>query len=212
MPSPADQTTYRTATTAAIAGLVIQLLLAVATGLIGVWAASPAIQAVAWHMLGGLPIWVILALVHQQHRAERTEALAAEKLSAKDATTAAIFGDTSDELQLARSRLDRLYAWGLPGVSFAVAAYLIGVGAWLLSRVTGRPADAAIPTIAPDCNPVGLLFASGGVAFVAFVAAGPEQRVGRLRPAQDIARHGKLEERAGGIDGSRFHRPRKREV
>jgi len=61
MPSPADQTTYRTATTAAIAGLVIQLLLAVATGLIGVWAASPAIQAVAWHMLGGLPIWVILA-------------------------------------------------------------------------------------------------------------------------------------------------------
>ena len=171
MPTPADQTTYRTATTAAIAGLVIQLLLAVATGLIGVWAESPAIQAVAWHMLGGLPIWVILALVHQQHRAERTEALAAEKLSAQDATTAAIFGDTSDELQLTRSRLDRLYAWGLPGVSFTVAAYLIGVGAWLLSRVTGRPADAAIPTIAPDCNPVGLLFASGGVAFVAFVAA-----------------------------------------
>ena len=139
MPPTADQTTYRTATTAALAGLVIQLLLAVATGLIGIWAASPAIQAVAWHMLGGLPIWVILALIHHQHRAERIEALAAEKLSAQDATTAAIFGDKSDELQLARSRLDRLYAWGLPGVSFAVACYLVGVGAWLLWRMAARP-------------------------------------------------------------------------
>jgi membrane protease subunit HflK len=171
MPPTADQSTYRTATTAAIAGLVIQLLLAVATGLVGIWAGSPAIQAVGWHVLGGLPIWVILALIHQQHRAERTEALAAEKLSAQDATTAAIFGDTSDELQLARSRLERLYGWGLPGVSFAVACYLIGVGAWLLWRLAARPADAAIPTLAADCNPVGLMFAAGGLAFVAFVAA-----------------------------------------
>ena len=115
-----DELTYRRGTTAALAGLAVQVVLCVATGLIGAWAQSPAIQAATWHIAGGIPIWIILAIIYQQHRVERTESLAAEKLATQDATSAAIFGETSDELQLARNRLDRLYAYGLPVVSFAV--------------------------------------------------------------------------------------------
>ena len=166
-----DELTYSRATTAALAGLAVQIVLCVATGLIGAWAQSPAIQAATWHIAGGIPIWIILAIIYQQHSVERTETLAAEKLATQDATTAAIFGETSDELQLARNRLDRLYAYGLPAVSFAVAIYLIGAGAAMLYRAVGLGTDKVALSLAKDCNPVGLMFAIAGVAFVAFIAA-----------------------------------------
>lgn len=168
-----DSLTYSRATTAAIAGLVIQVLLCAATGAAAVWSQSPGIYAAAWHFLGGLPIWIILAIIYQQHRMERAESLAAEKLSAQDAASAAIFGDVSDELQLARTRLDRLYAYGLPVVSFIVAAYLIATGGSLLYSnrgVWGAGSGAAVG-LAKGCNPVGLMFAMAGIAFVAFVSA-----------------------------------------
>ena len=166
-----DELTYSRATTAALAGLAVQIVLCVATGLIGAWAQSPAIQAATWHIAGGIPIWIILAIIYQQHRVERTESLAAEKLATQDATSAAIFGETSDELQLARNRLDRLYAYGLPAVSFAVALYLIAAGAAMLYRAAGLGTDRVALSLAKDCNPVGLMFATAGVAFVAFIAA-----------------------------------------
>jgi len=166
-----DELTYSRATTAALAGLAVQIVLCVATGLIGAWAQSPAIQAATWHIAGGIPIWIILAIIYQQHRVERTESLAAEKLATQDATSAAIFGETSDELQLARNRLDRLYAYGLPAVSFAVALYLIAAGAAMLYRAAGLGTDKVALSLAKDCNPVGLMFATAGVAFVAFIAA-----------------------------------------
>lgn len=166
-----DELTYSRATTAALAGLAVQIVLCVATGLIGAWAQSPAIQAATWHIAGGIPIWIILAIIYQQHRVERTESLAAEKLATQDATSAAIFGETSDELQLARNRLDRLYAYGLPAVSFAVAVYLIAAGAAMLYRAVGLGTDKVGLSLAKDCNPVGLMFATAGVAFVAFIAA-----------------------------------------
>ena len=166
-----DELTYSRATTAALAGLAVQIVLCVATGLIGAWAQSPAIQAATWHIAGGIPIWIILAIIYQQHRVERTESLAAEKLATQDATSAAIFGETSDELQLARNRLDRLYAYGLPAVSFAVAIYLIAAGAAMLYRAAGFGTDKVALSLAKDCNPVGLMFATAGVAFVAFIAA-----------------------------------------
>jgi len=166
-----DELTYSRATTAALAGLAVQIVLCVAMGLIGAWAQSPAIQAATWHIAGGIPIWIILAIIYQQHRVERTESLAAEKLATQDATSAAIFGETSDELQLSRNRLDRLYAYGLPAVSFAVAIYLIAAGAAMLYRAAGLGTDKVALSLAKDCNPVGLMFATAGVAFVAFIAA-----------------------------------------
>ena len=166
-----EELTFSKATTAALAGLAVQILLCVACGLIGAWSQSPAIQAATWHIAGGIPIWIILAIIYQQHRVERTESLAAEKLATQDATTAAIFGETSDELQLARNRLDRLYAYGLPVVSFAVALYLIGAGLALVYRTAALGTDAIALSLSKECNPVGLMFATAGVAFVAFIAA-----------------------------------------
>jgi len=166
-----DETTYTTATSAALAGLAVQCVLCLGTGAVGAWTESPAILAATWHIAGGIPIWIILAIIYQQHRLERTEALAAEKLATQDAASAALFGDVSDELQLIRSRLDRLYNLGLPIVSFTIAIYLIAAGVGMLYRAATLSDDPVALALSPDCNPVGLMFATAGIAFVAFIAA-----------------------------------------
>lgn len=168
-----DHLTYRKGTIAAVTGLVIQMFLTLAMGLTALWTESPAIQAATWHMLGGMPIWIVLALIYSQHEAERREVLASTKLAAQDAASSVLFGDQSDELQRARGRLGNLLTWGLSGVSLFVALYLVSAGLILLYRFAAGPpvdAQASVTTIAAHVNPVGLLFVAGGIAFVAFVA------------------------------------------
>lgn len=172
--STSDALIYRRAVTAAIAGLCIQLALGVAVGLTALWGDSPAIYAAAWHMLGGLPIWIVLAILYQQHEGERRQRLAAEKLADSNRDAAAIFGTLSDDLDAARLRLDKLYRYGLPVVSGIVATYLIAAGATLL-WLQRLPADAepgsAASRLAAGCDPVALMFVTAAIAFTAFVSA-----------------------------------------
>jgi regulator of protease activity HflC (stomatin/prohibitin superfamily) len=165
----ADDRTFRRGRSAALVGLVIQVMLAIVVGLTGVWAGSPAIHAATWHVLGGVLIWVVLVLIYQQHEAERAESLASEKLNAAGGANAAIFDGIADELLVARNRLARLYAYGLPLVGFLLAAYLVGTGGALLYAAVGRSPGG--PALAAGCQPVGLLFVTGASAFLAFIAA-----------------------------------------
>ena len=169
-----NQLLYRRGRTAAVVGLLIQLALTVATAVAGLWTRSPAIQAATWHMLGGLPIWVILSLIYGQYETEQRETLASEKLAEQDAASSVLFGELSDDLQRARQRLANLLGYGLSAVSFLVAGYLIVAGAMLLWRFSSLANDddpLVITTLAPGVNPVGLLFVAGAIAFVAFVSA-----------------------------------------
>lgn len=169
-----DHQLYRRGWTAALVGLGIQVALALATGLVALWTGSPAIHAAAWHVLGGLPIWIVLSLVYHQLEVERRESLASEKLAHRDAASAVLFGDLSDELQRARQRLANLLGYGLPVVSIVVAVYLVTAGLatlWRFWAATRDGSPGVVTTIAPGVSPVGLLFVSGAMAFVAFVAA-----------------------------------------
>ena len=83
-----DPRAYQRATAAAISGLSIQVVLVLATGLVALWTDSQAVYAAGWHMLGGLPIWIVLALVYHQHETERGQRLAADKLAAEAVLTA----------------------------------------------------------------------------------------------------------------------------
>lgn len=167
-----DALVFRRAVTAAISGLVIQVVLLAATGLTGLWCDSQAVYAAAWHMLGGIPIWIVLGLIYQQHEAERIQRLAADQLADKT-KAAAIFGTLSDDLDAARARLDRLLRIGLPMVSVFVAIYLLAAGGTLLFfqvRAT-RAGDASPPPLATGCDPVGLMFVTAAIGFMAFVSA-----------------------------------------
>ena len=161
-----DPRVYQRATTAALAGLTIQIALVLLMGLTALWSGSPAIYSAGWHMLGGLPIWIVLALLYHQHETERAQRLAADKLSTDPTASAAIFGNLGDDLDAARRRLDSPYRYGLSAVSLLVAAYMIVAGGVLLS-LRMRPGPD-VP-LAEYANPVGLLFALAGIAFVAFV-------------------------------------------
>lgn len=165
-----DALAFSRATTTACVGLGIQVVLLVVTGLAALWADSQALYAAAWHMAAGLPIWVVLWLIYQQHESERQQRLAADQLANRGDSTAAIFGNLSDDLDAARARLDRLYRWGLPLVSTVVAAWLVAAGA-TLAWFNAGPQEAEAAGLAAGCDPVGLMFVLAGIAFAAFVAA-----------------------------------------
>jgi len=165
-----DTLLYSRALTAAISGLAIQLILMLAAALTALWGDAQALYAVSWHMLGGLPIWIILVLLYQQHETERVQRLAAEKL--EDSTkAAAIFGNLSDDLDAVRNRLDRLYRYGLPIISGVVALYLLATGATLLWFHFQQVADGSVAALSDDCDPVGLMFVTAAISFTAFVSA-----------------------------------------
>lgn len=165
-----DLADYRQGRTAAIVGLVVQFVLLVAMAAAAAWSRSEALVAATWHLLGGLPIWVMLAILYGQREIEQRESLAAEKLAAGEAASATLFGEQSDELQRARQRLANLVGYGLPAVSLLVGGYLVAMGSVLLWRFFAQ-ASAGGPAV-PESggHPVGLLFVTGGIAFVAFVA------------------------------------------
>jgi membrane protease subunit HflK len=168
-----DALVFRRALTAAISGLVIQVALLAATGLTALWADSQAMYAAAWHMLGGLAIWIVLMLIYQQHESERVQRLAAEKLT-DTSKAAAIFGNLSDDLDAARGRLDRLYRLGLPIVSGLVAIYLLAAGGTLLYfhfKAAKAAGSDSLPGLADGADPVGLMFVTAAIAFTAFVSA-----------------------------------------
>ena len=127
-----DQQSYRRAANAVLIGLAIQVLLTILTALTGLYADSTAINTIAWYFLGGVPIWVILWIVYNQHRLERVEALETEQLAAQDAQAAALFDEAGQQLQIAQKRLDNLYKYGLNIVSLLVSFYLIAVGFGML--------------------------------------------------------------------------------
>lgn len=170
--SSADPRFARRGATAAFVGLGIELALLAALGLASLWAESRAVVAATWHMACGIPIWLVLVLLYQQHERERRDRLAAEKLAAEPHATAAIFEGLSDDLDAARLRLERVYRYGLPIVSLVVALSLIvsgGTLVWLQARAAA--ADGGPPAaVSARANPVGLLFIMAGIGFVAFVA------------------------------------------
>ncbi len=163
-----DQQTYRRGTTASLVGLVVQIILSVAIALVGLWSQSPALHAAAWYFIGGLPIWIILFLLYNQHRLERIETLEAEQLVRQDQQAAAIFEEHADDLDLARRRLSRLQTWGLNIASAIVAVYLLTVGGVLLWQNQAL-FNSEIDVFSPDASPLIMLFVMAGIGFLAFV-------------------------------------------
>lgn len=123
-----DQQTYSRATSAALLGLATQLVFAIIVAGLGLYAQSSALHAGAWYLFGGLPIWVALWMLYNQHRLERVEALEAEQLAQEDARAAALFDEAGHNLATARKRLDGFYKWGLNVVAISVAIYLLAAG------------------------------------------------------------------------------------
>lgn len=159
-----DQETYRRACNAVLLGLGTQLALSILTALTGLYAGSVGINALFWYFLGGLPIWIVLWLLYNQHRLERVEALETEQLAADDARTAALFEEAGEQLHIAQKRLDRLYKYGLNLVSVLVGVYLVLMGGGMLrSAVASYRATSGVEA-GSFFNDLAALVRSGGPA------------------------------------------------
>ncbi|MFA7238326.1 MAG: SPFH domain-containing protein, partial [Phycisphaeraceae bacterium] len=129
--SGSDQQTFSRGVTASLLGFGVQLLIAAVFGVLALWLRGAVLTIAAWQAIGGLALWLALAVVYQQHKLERIESLEADELAARHGEQSSIFQTTADDLSLARRRVQRLHRWGLPLVSLLTSAYLLAMGAWL---------------------------------------------------------------------------------
>ena len=170
-----QQQSYRRAMNAAMLGGVVQVLVAIAVALMGLYAQSPAVHAIAWQLFGGVPIWGVLWLVYNQHRLEAAETLEVEQLRESDAAAAALFDEAGDRLALARKRLERLYRIGMPVTALLVGLYLAAIGGVLFARHWNLWQQDALRSVAiGNQTPTALttlLVLSVGLAFFVFIVA-----------------------------------------
>lgn len=81
-------------------------------------------------------VWLLLAILFDQYRRERLEAMEAETLDATAARESSVFGTMSDDLRVNAKRLAWMHKVLVPAVSIAIGLALIGTGAWRYYEVT----------------------------------------------------------------------------
>ncbi|MDO8301685.1 MAG: SPFH domain-containing protein [Sedimentisphaerales bacterium] len=155
---------FKRAEYAALTGLVVSLVFFLITLLLGNWSGSFVVWAVAWQILGGVVIWLVLTIqFHQRSLAEQEKLDMAQLAKGRDATT--IF-KTQDEqsglFAVAQGRLALFEKWFLPIFAAIIGLYEVGIGAFLFKVYMP---DADILVNQPLIN-AGFM---AGIAFVCFL-------------------------------------------
>mgnify|MGYP000938777068 CR=1 FL=1 len=143
----ADYLTYRTATSAAIKGLVLQVVIASVLIVYGMLAKDHVAVTTAGFAGIGILAWLALTIVYDQHRRERIEALEVEALAQTGGASASVF-QSEGELRPAARRLANLHKYFVPVVSIIIAVLLLAFGGWRLWGVL-HPAGGTEPLYAP---------------------------------------------------------------
>jgi modulator of FtsH protease HflK len=186
-----DYLTYRRAANVSLFGLALQVLLGAGLLIFSVLtkdhAAASAAAFAGFAALG----WLALAIVYDQHRRERIEAMEAESLAASQ-TAASVFDATDAEFRVAAKRLAGLHKIFLPTVSLIIGLGLVGAGLALFR--SGRPLIEPKPatdgpvtllTTAPQGGwalGIGLFVAIVGFIFARYASGMAKQKAwGNLR-------------------------------
>lgn len=123
----ADLQTYRSAASASIKGLFFQLALTLATFAYSFWGKDSAASSGAVFMGVGLIAWLALAIVYDQHRRERIEAMENDALSSSPMGGTSVF-ESREDFRPAAARLASLYKWLFPIASILCGLLLVGLG------------------------------------------------------------------------------------
>lgn len=171
----ADYLTYRRAAGMSLVGILVQLALGLGFLFYSIFQTPTdhAALTAACFMLMGVPVWLVLAIVFDQHRRERIEAIEAEAFSASGAQASSVFDANPDELRLAEKRLRWMYKWLIPAASIVIGAALITIGLFrydISNAFAGliEQGRSPLPAVENRGWPMGLGL---GAAFVAFVFA-----------------------------------------
>ncbi len=127
----ADYLSYRRATSVSVLGLVLQAFMMGATLIYGLLSNDHAAVTAAGFIGIGMVAWIALAIIFDQHRRERIEAMEAETLASDPTAGSSVFEARSDEFKVAARRLAGLYKVFVPIVSILIGILLL---AWAIVR------------------------------------------------------------------------------
>ncbi len=175
----ADHQSYRKATSVSLLGLSIQLVSGLVMLGYSVLMVDPAAFSGALFMLLGCVVWLTLAVVFDQHRRERLEALEAKSLEMSGVAGSSVF-EANDEMRVAARRLSWMHRIMVPVVSLGLAATFITLGLWRI-----RHAFRSLNILEVDSIPahsgmmiaLGISFAIVGFIFARFVSGMAKQKV-----------------------------------
>lgn len=142
-----DHRSYARAAATSLLGLFIQVVLGLAFLIYSYIGVDHAARTAAAYVLTSSAVWLMLAVIFDQHRRERLEAMEAESLDATAARESSVFGTMSDDLRVNAKRLAWMHKFMVPAVSIGVAVTLICFGALhyhtMTRNLSGEAAVAA---------------------------------------------------------------------
>lgn len=174
----ADFLSYKRATSVCLVGLGLQSLMGISLLIYAAIIGDHATLTASLATLLGVIVWLTLAVLFDQHRRERVEAIEAEALSNTGRAEATIFADVDDELRVAARRLAWMHRFFLPAVSLVFASLMIilgvvrfGIGRELATKIFVVPGNRGwLIAIAVGVGVIGFVFAR-------FVSGMAKQRV-----------------------------------
>ena len=182
-----DFLTFKRATSVSLIGLGIQGGLALLCVLFGRYSHDHAGVTASIYIGIGVLIWLALALLFDQHRRERIEAMEAESLEASSSAAASAFEMAGDDVRAAARRLANIQRFVLPAASIVVGALLIVFGWFRFQSARALLVDVSEQGFSsPDHGGwgvgVGLTIAFVGFVFARFVSGmGKEREWSALR-------------------------------
>ena len=172
----ADFQNFKKATSVCLLGLALQLLLGFTLLIYSVLSRDHAAFTASLFTLIGAAVWLVLAIVFDQHRRERVEAMEAESLAALSARQSTVFQENADDLLVAAKRLAWMHKVLVPTSSLIVAALLIAIGSALTAA---RDSFDTVFSLRPSGWPIaiGLGLAAVGFLFGRFVSGMAKQPI-----------------------------------
>ncbi|MDY7108709.1 MAG: SPFH domain-containing protein [Planctomycetota bacterium] len=128
-----DHHAYQRATRVAGVGFLVQLGIGLTLLVFALLAKDTPFLFGSLFVLLGLPVWLALIVIFNQHKLERLEALEEDELATTRPETGSAFETGEEEIRVAARRLRLMHKWLMPILSLLVAAGL-GVMAWLMLR------------------------------------------------------------------------------
>lgn len=164
----ADFQTFRSAASVSRRGMFLQVFLTGVTLVYAAKAHEPAAMTGAIFMGVGAAAWLVLAIIFDQHRRERIEAMEIEALAAGPSAGTSVF-ESQDDFRPAAKRLQGLYKFMFPVSSLLIALALIAGGVLRFMQMGSVPAALPTPQLGVPAYPgwgLGLGIGIGALGFV----------------------------------------------
>lgn len=126
----ADYLSFKRAVSVSLIGLAFQLAMGLPLLAYGIIYRDHAAISGALLVLALSPVWLMLAIVFDQHRRERIEALENEALDETGAREASVFSEAATDLRVQHNRLLWMHRILLPSVALLLSGGLVALGVW----------------------------------------------------------------------------------